>query len=226
MALRFEGQSRTYRQWNSEANQLAHILQAEGVGPDTLVGVCMERSLEMVVALLAALKAGGAYVRIDPTYPQERLNYMIEDSRIPVLLTQGHLRGSTDAKTDAKTDALKPVRTLSGAKALDTGTDLSGEKVGTRFSASVEGGGTKVICIDHCWNAHPTRHEKNPASAVQPDNLIYMIYTSGSTGKPKGVMNIHRAVCNRLHWMQQAYQLSHEDRILQKTPFSFDVSAS
>src|SRR5260370_23540269 len=129
----------------------------------------------MLVATLAVRKAGAACATRDPTYSQERLNYMIEDSRTPVLLTQGHLRGSTDAKTDAKTDALKPVRTLSGAKALDTGTDLSGEKVGTRFSASVEGGGTKVICIDHGWNADLTGNEKNPASAVQPDNLIYMI---------------------------------------------------
>ena len=145
IALSFEGQTRTYRELNSEANQLASILQAEGVAPDTLVGVCMERSLEMVVALLAVLKAGGAYVPIDPTYPQQRLNYMIEDSRIPVLLTQ------------SQTDAINRVRTLSGAKALDTGTDLSGEKdaldtipdlsgenVGTRFIASVvagDGGG-------------------------------------------------------------------------------------
>src|SRR5213078_473456 len=64
----------------------------------------------------------------------------------------------------------------------------------------------------------------NPAYPVQPDNLAYLIYTSGSTGKPKGVVNSHRAICNRLSWMQQTYQLTPRDRVLQKTPFSFDVS--
>jgi non-ribosomal peptide synthetase component F len=64
------------------------------------------------------------------------------------------------------------------------------------------------------------QHEENPESLAQPDNLMYMIYTSGSTGKPKGVMNIHRALCNRLHWMQQAYQLTPADRVLQKTPLA------
>src|SRR5262249_22134206 len=64
----------------------------------------------------------------------------------------------------------------------------------------------------------------NPTCSVQPDNLAYLIYTSGSTGKPKGAMNSHRGICNRLCWMQQTYQLTAFDRVLQKTPFSFDVS--
>src|SRR5581483_8577127 len=72
-AVIFEGQRRTYRELNREANQLAHLLQAAGIGPEVMVGVCMERSVEMVVALLAILKAGGAYVPMDPSYPQERL---------------------------------------------------------------------------------------------------------------------------------------------------------
>ncbi|MBC3424038.1 AMP-binding protein, partial [Pseudomonas sp. RW3S2] len=73
-------------------NQWAHRLQAAGVGPDVLVGVAAERSVEMVVALLAVIKAGGAYVPLDPEYPRERLAYMIEDSGIELLLTQSHLR--------------------------------------------------------------------------------------------------------------------------------------
>src|SRR5690606_37695063 len=72
-------------------NQLAHKLIELGVGPDALVGIAAERSLEMVIALLAVLKAGGAYVPLDPEYPQDRLSYMIEDSGIGLLLTQAHL---------------------------------------------------------------------------------------------------------------------------------------
>lgn len=81
-----------------------------------------------------------------------------------------------------------------------------------------------LICVDVGWNAGLRGNEENLTTSVQPHNLVYMIYTSGSTGQPKGVMNIHQAVCNRLIWMQQAYHLTSEDRVLQKTPFSFDVS--
>lgn len=91
-ALFFEGRTLTYRELNSRANQLAHQLRHAGVKPNTFVGISMERSLEMVVSLLAILKAGGAYVPLDPTYPQGRLAYMIQDARVPVLLTQSHLR--------------------------------------------------------------------------------------------------------------------------------------
>ncbi|NEO98310.1 MAG: amino acid adenylation domain-containing protein [Symploca sp. SIO2E9] len=88
IAVVFEDQHLTYRELNTRANQLAHYLQAMGVGPEVLVGICVERSLEMVVGLLGILKAGGAYVPLDPAYPQERLAWMIEDSKLSVLLTQ------------------------------------------------------------------------------------------------------------------------------------------
>ena len=81
----------TYHELNRRANQVAHHLRALGVGPEVLVGLCMERSLEMVVGLLGILKAGGAYVPLDPTYPQERLAFMLEDAQVSVLLTQESL---------------------------------------------------------------------------------------------------------------------------------------
>jgi amino acid adenylation domain-containing protein/non-ribosomal peptide synthase protein (TIGR01720 family) len=81
----------TYRELNQRANQLAHYLRSQGMGPDELVGICVERSLEMVVGLLGVLKAGGAYVPLDPTFPKERLAFMLADSRLPVLLTQERL---------------------------------------------------------------------------------------------------------------------------------------
>ncbi|MGI8502515.1 MAG: amino acid adenylation domain-containing protein [Hassallia sp.] len=91
IAIVFEDQQLTYRELNTRANQLAHYLQSLGIGPDVLVGICVERSLEMVIGLLGILKAGGAYVPLDPGYPQERLAYMLEDSQVAVLLTQQRL---------------------------------------------------------------------------------------------------------------------------------------
>ncbi|MBV6289200.1 amino acid adenylation domain-containing protein, partial [Pseudomonas aegrilactucae] len=171
----------SYAELNSRANQLAHALIARGVGPDVLVGIAAERSIEMVVGLLAILKAGGAYVPLDPEYPRERLSYLFEDSAIGLLLTQQHLLEQL------------PVPHSLPVLALDT-LDLS---------------------------AHA---QSNPGVDLHPENLAYVIYTSGSTGKPKGAGNRHSALTNRLCWMQQAYALDARDSVLQKTPFSFDVS--
>jgi non-ribosomal peptide synthetase component F len=84
----FEGEQLTYAELERESEALAAELQRHGVGPEVTVGVCMERSIELVVALLAVLKAGGAYVPLDPSYPRERLRFMVEDARPAVLLTQ------------------------------------------------------------------------------------------------------------------------------------------
>ncbi|MGC2062823.1 MAG: amino acid adenylation domain-containing protein [Thermodesulfovibrionales bacterium] len=88
VAVIFEDQRLTYRELNTKANQLAKYLRKHGVGPEVLVGVCVERSLEMIVSILGILKAGGAYVPLDPAYPKERLAFMLDDAKVPVLLTQ------------------------------------------------------------------------------------------------------------------------------------------
>jgi len=93
VAVVYEGESLTYAELNGRANQLARYLINRGVGPDQLVGVCIERSLGMVIGLLGILKAGGAYVPLDPTYPTERLTYMLEDAAPQLVLTQGELMG-------------------------------------------------------------------------------------------------------------------------------------
>src|SRR6202043_1378757 len=87
----YEGESLSYAQLNARANQLARYLTEQGVAADQLVGVCVERSLEMVVGLVGILKAGGAYVPLDPNYPPERLAYMLSDAAPRVLLIQEHL---------------------------------------------------------------------------------------------------------------------------------------
>ena len=91
-AIAADDQTLTYRELNRRANQLAHFLQTLGVGPNALVGCCIGRSVDMVVGLLGILKAGGTYVPLDPTYPSERLSFMLEDAKVPLLVTQQHLR--------------------------------------------------------------------------------------------------------------------------------------
>jgi amino acid adenylation domain-containing protein/thioester reductase-like protein len=93
VAVVFEDKQLTYRELNEKANQLAHYLQNLGVKPEVLVGICVDRSLEMIVALLGILKAGGAYLPLDMSYPLDRLSYMLEDAQAPILLTQSHLSG-------------------------------------------------------------------------------------------------------------------------------------
>ena len=182
-AVVFEGQSLTYAELNARANQLARTLRARGVGREVLVGICVERSLEMVVGLLGILKAGGAYVPLDPGYPTDRLAYMLENSGAGVVLTQGKL-----------------------ARELEIW------------------GSQEVLSLDEEWETIAGQSGENLGETAGLENLAYMIYTSGSTGKPKGAMNAHRGICNRLFWMQEQYRLEPGDRVLQKTPFSFDVS--
>ena len=103
IAIEFNGATLTYRELNSRANQLAHFLKALHVGSEVMVSVCLERSLEMIVAMLGTLKAGGAYVPLDPAYPAERIEFMLDDTQAPVLLTQARLAEQKDfGKRDAR----------------------------------------------------------------------------------------------------------------------------
>src|SRR5439155_13046779 len=164
----------TYGELNKRANQLAHYLRRVGVGPDTLVGICMERSVEMVVGLLGILKAGGAYVPLDPTYPRDRLRFMLEDSGARVLLTareQAEDRPGLFAQVSTPT------------------------AVGGSSSPSPN---LCVVRLDKDWNAIAREGAANPREVSTAADLAYVIYTSGSTGKPKGVQISHRSVVNFL----------------------------
>ena len=98
VAVEHEGERLSYGELNRRANQLGHYLRSVGVGPEVRVGVCLERSLEMVVGLLGILKAGGAYVPLDPAYPQERLAFMLKDAQAAVVLTERICRAAGQAE--------------------------------------------------------------------------------------------------------------------------------
>jgi amino acid adenylation domain-containing protein len=182
VAVKFAGETLTYRELDQRANRLAHQLQARGVGPEVRVGVFAQRSLALVTGLLAVLKAGGAYVPLDPDHPRERTAFVLDEAGIGVLLADHGL-----------------VERLPSHRAA-------------------------IVLLDTGGAVPAAGALSHPARAAAPENLAYVIYTSGSTGQPKGAMNSHRALVNRLAWMQLAYPLDGADAVLHKTPFGFDVS--
>ncbi|HEY0016596.1 MAG TPA: amino acid adenylation domain-containing protein [Longimicrobium sp.] len=182
VALVSGGARLSYAGLNRRANRLAHHLRARGVGPETRVGLCLERGVEMVEGLLAVLKAGGAYLPLDPEYPAERLAFMLQDAGVRLVLTDG------------------------------------------RGAAGLAQHGVEALRLDgpaRPWAGGP---EENPPAAAGPRALAYVIYTSGSTGRPKGVQVEHASIHNRIQWMQEEYGLGADDVVLQKTPYTFDVS--
>ncbi len=189
-----DGTQHTYRQLDTAANQLAHRLRRHGVGPATLVGVCLHRGTDLVTALLATWKAGGAYLPLDPDLPPERLSYLITDASPAVIISA----------------------TTTGHALLDHA-----------FMAGTGQAGPAMVEIDAERGAlahEPAGPPEGPAGLAGPDDPAYVLYTSGSTGTPKGVLVSHRGIHNRIAWMQEAYPIGATDRVLQKTPYSFDVS--
>ncbi|WP_326821530.1 amino acid adenylation domain-containing protein [Streptosporangium sp. NBC_01756] len=175
-AVGFGGSWITYRELARRAAGIAAELRRAGVGPDQPVGVHLERSADLPVALLGVLAAGGAYLPLEPGHPAGRLESMLADAGASVLLTSAAL-------ADQAPRAPRVVLLPGAAVAADP-----------------------------------------PDGPEAEDALAYVIFTSGSTGRPKGVGISHRAIVNRLRWMQDAYGLTPADRVLHKTPVSFDVS--
>src|SRR5207248_4262876 len=139
----------TYRELNAKGNQLAHHLQHLGVGPEVLVGISLERSLDMVIALLGVLKAGGAYVPLDPAYPQDRLAFMLQDAQVAVLLTQRRLIERLPKQT-AKMICLD---TDWGEIARESDKNLSGEATPENLAYVIYTSGStgwpKGVAIEH-----------------------------------------------------------------------------
>lgn len=179
VAAVFEDKQLTYRELNEKSNQLARVLRNKGIKPDTIIGIMVYRSLEMIIGILGILKAGGCYLPIDPEYPKDRIEYMLEDSNAKELLTQKILKDKLDYNVEV--------------------IDLDDNK----------------LYVDEKINLE---------NINKPNDLAYVIYTSGSTGRPKGVMIEHTSLINRINWMQKKYPIDSDSVIIQKTPYTFDVS--
>ncbi|MFF0740409.1 non-ribosomal peptide synthase/polyketide synthase [Streptomyces sp. NPDC004111] len=180
----------SYTDLNARANRLARRLADHGAGTESLVGVHLERSTDLVVTLLAVVKTGAAYLPLDPAHPTDRIAHLLSDARPAVVVTTGDLHPHLPTGEKARQFVLDDPQTVRALGALPA-TDLDdGERNG----------------------------------ALLPAHPAYVIHTSGSTGRPKGVAVPHQGVVNRLRWMQHTYPIGASDRVLQKTPFGFDVS--
>ncbi|MFY9136555.1 amino acid adenylation domain-containing protein, partial [Zwartia sp.] len=187
--------SLTYRELDAQANRLARHLIAQGVGPDTIVGVMLERTPALVISMLAIMRAGGAYLPLAPEYPAQRLSFMLKDSRAKLLL-------ASTVHFDALIDTL----------ALQ-------EQAASNFSFEQARDAVRVtlpLLQDPAAPSLLAQLDSLSAAAIAPterlgllraENLAYLIYTSGSTGVPKGVMLSHHGLTNYLTWALDAYQL-------------------
>ncbi|MFC9662319.1 non-ribosomal peptide synthase/polyketide synthase [Nocardia sp. NPDC127606] len=167
----------TYAAFDARVRVLAARLVEAGVGPETLVGLALRRSVELIVAVHAIVRAGGAYVPLDPDHPVDRLHYVLEVARPVVVVT----------RAGDEPD-------LNGAPVLRTD--------------------------DIDWDAATGE----VVSGVRAGNTAYVIFTSGSTGRPKGVAVTHGAIVANLDWRQRRYAMTEADVVVQKTPYTFDVS--
>ncbi|WP_455583967.1 amino acid adenylation domain-containing protein, partial [Kitasatospora aureofaciens] len=197
VAVVFEDVELSYAELDARSNRLARALIAQGVGPESVVAVLLERSVELPTALLAVLKAGAAYLPVDPGHPDDRIAYLLADAAPACVLTVEGLRGRLAAAGEPG-----PVLVLDGP-------------TGPERAAGPDG--------SPLWDDSPLADAER-RGVLLPAHPAYVIHTSGSTGRPKGVAVPHGGMVNRLAWMQSAYGLTGADRVLQKTPFGFDVS--
>lgn len=180
VAVVFEDTKLTYGELDEKATRLAGILRSLRVGPEMVVGLMVERSLDLVIGLIGIIKAGGAYLPLDPAYPQDRLSMMIEDAGAQVILTQSQLKSNLPESS------------------------------------------ARILCLDQLREEVEVRDCLD--SHVEPDNPAYVIFTPESMGRPMGTIISHRSICNRLFWMQDVFELTTADVVLQKTSLNSDAS--
>ncbi|WP_327371811.1 non-ribosomal peptide synthetase [Streptomyces sp. NBC_01217] len=193
-AVVFEGQELTYAELNTQANRLAHRLLATGAGPEQFVAVALERSAQMVVALLAVLKTGAAYVPIDPGYPAERIRYILDDAAPAITVTTRH-----------------------------TAPELPAGKSGTGF-VLLDEPNTPDTDTDACPGACPDPTDTDRPSPLTPAHPAYVIYTSGSTGRPKGVVVPHQNVVRLMGATDHWFGFSDQDIWTVFHSYAFDFS--
>jgi len=195
----------SFAELDTRSNQLARHLLALGVGTDQVVAVLLDRSPQMIIAMLAILKAGAAYLPLDPDLPISRLRFMLKDSQTQILLTSSarpellNVGVAAEQELGSPADSLRP-----SLRVLDLNDAATLELVAALAASAIS--------------------QAERSQPLLAEHLAYLIYTSGSTGTPKGAGNTHQAVVNRLLWMQEVMNLGGQDRVLQKTAIGFDVA--
>jgi amino acid adenylation domain-containing protein/non-ribosomal peptide synthase protein (TIGR01720 family) len=196
VALSDGTRSISYGQLDALANGVSHIVAAalpQANGP-VCVGLNLSRSIEAVAAMLGVLKAGAAWVPLDPSYPAERLRYMLGDSAAPVVLHAAHGRNAA-----------------AGIAASDRSLDLA---------ELADAGRQRPPALIDIGQAQPMPEPSRRSASAQED-IAYVVYTSGSTGRPKGVPGTHRAMLSRFAWMWQAFPFEAGERTCAKTALNF-----
>ncbi|MBP7006902.1 MAG: amino acid adenylation domain-containing protein, partial [Candidatus Pacebacteria bacterium] len=197
VAIVYEDVEITYRQLNEKANQLAnYIRQTHEIKSDTLIILCLDRNEHMLIGILAVLKAGGAYVPMDPNYPDERIQYILEDTNTQIVLTNEIYKGRLE--------------NISKTKLMNTGMQQQ----------------LDILAIDHSilQAKLSSRATSNLMTSTISAHLAYVIYTSGTTGKPKGVMIEHKSFVATINCIKQLY-FTDEQRIntYSITNYVFDI---
>ncbi|MBN2167153.1 MAG: amino acid adenylation domain-containing protein [Marinilabiliaceae bacterium] len=181
IALISEKTSLTYFEMDLIVNQLANYIIDCGVQIGDVVGICCERKIEMMIAIMAILKTGACYLPLQIDNPSERMDEIIDDSKPKAILSS----------------------------------ELGSKNINRK---------ELLINIDSIIEKPYSNNNARPSVLMNSGNLAYILYTSGSTGKPKGTLIEHHSVLNRVGWMQKMYRLTPNDKLVQKTPITFDVS--
>jgi len=199
-AIRFRGERLTYGALQTRANQLARTLGDLGVARHDRVGIYLYKSVEMAVAIYGIMKAGAAFVPLDPLVPQERLNFMLQDCGIEVVISEPRKKREVAAAA-----GVTPLRAVIG---LD------------EHGAPAADAGLQIIT----WSAVAQQPDVQPPITVMEQDLAYIMYTSGSTGQPKGMMHTHRSSLGFARWGARLYAMTPEDRVASHAPLHFDLS--
>ncbi|MFM8647071.1 MAG: AMP-binding protein, partial [Methylocystis sp.] len=216
IAVIFGEEEVCYRELDARANQLARYLIAEKIGPEDIVAIALDRSIEMVVSLLGVLKSGAAYLPLDPEYPVERLAFMLRDSDARRLITTSEIYARITGDGGARDSSLSPNAQVASYTGSDAETALA----------------DALLLDDEVLQAELATLSPSPISdrerirPLTPDNLAYVIYTSGSTGRPKGASIHHTGLFNYIYWAQGFYRPEEGIGAPVNTSIAFDATVT
>jgi amino acid adenylation domain-containing protein/non-ribosomal peptide synthase protein (TIGR01720 family) len=197
LAVIYENKQLTYQELNTKADNLANYLISLGVKPETIVALCVERSLDIVIGILGILKAGAAYLPLEPNLPSEALTFRLQDAQVPIVLTQKHLQTKIEMCVSSTQNKIEII-------SLDNNLKSS-------FSVSL---------FPQQYGRTTLRPYHTPSNSK---NLAYVIYTSGSTGKPKGVAVEHRQIINYLNGVLAELKLPEAASFATVSTFAADL---